>query len=159
MPFINRRTFTIATAGLAILPPSLALASGHQVEMLNKHPSDNTRMVFDPRLITVNVGDTVTFVPTDKSHNSESIKGMAPDGAELWKGKINQEVAVTFSQPGYYGYKCTPHVALGMVGLIVVEGDGKLDSLEAAKAVKHRGKAKKVFQEIWAEAESQGLTA
>ncbi|MEM8595097.1 MAG: pseudoazurin [Pseudomonadota bacterium] len=159
MPFINRRTFVIATSALTILPPQLALAATHQIEMLNKHPSDNTRMVFHPRLLLVSAGDTVTFVPTDKAHNSSSIKGMVPEGGETWKGKINAEISVTLTKPGYYGYVCTPHQALGMVGLIVVEGDGKLDNLEAAKAVKHRGKSKQVFEQIWAEAESQGLTA
>ena len=40
-------------------------------------------------MLSVNVGDTVKFVPSDKGHNSESIKGMLPKGAKKWKGKIN----------------------------------------------------------------------
>lgn len=114
-------------------------------------------MVFYPRILQVNSGDTVTFESVDKGHNSASIKGMIPDGAESWKGKINKDVSVTFEQPGFYGYVCTPHGTNGMVGLIVVEGEGKLDNLESAKKVKQRGKSKKAFKAIWEEAEEMGL--
>jgi pseudoazurin len=99
----------------------------------------------------------VSFVPTDRSHNSASIDGMIPEAAEPWDGRINQSIDVTLTVPGIYGYKCTPHLALGMAGLIIVEGEGKLDNLEAAKAVRQRGRATQVWEEIWAEAEAAGL--
>ena len=99
----------------------------------------------------------MTFLPVEKGHNSASIKGMIPDGAAKWKGKINKEITVTFDKLGYYGYMCTPHYALGMVGMVIVEGEAKLANLDAAKAVKHRGKAKKEWEEIWAQAEAEGL--
>ena len=35
-----------------------------------------------------------------------------------------------------------------MIGLIVVNGDGKLDNLEDAKGAKHRGKAKKAWKKL-----------
>lgn len=160
MLLVSRRTFVLSTAALAVARPSLVrAATTHEVQMLNVNPDDpKQRMVFYPHLLTIQPGDTVKFVATDKSHNSVSIDEMIPEGAEGWEGKINEEVDVTFDQPGFYGYQCVPHTALGMVGLIVVEGDGKLDNLEAAQAVKHRGKAKQVFEQIWAEAEAEGLT-
>ena len=83
-------------------------------------------------------GDTVTFVPTDRSHNAESIDGMLPDGAEPFAGKMNKEISVTFDQEGVYGVKCNPHYAMGMVALVQV---GEAGNLEAAKGVKHPGKA------------------
>ena len=46
-----------------------------------------------------------------------------------------------------------------MVGLIVVEGDGMLYNLKAAKGIKHRGKAKKAWKEIWEAADEAGLTS
>ncbi|MEM0943131.1 MAG: pseudoazurin [Pseudomonadota bacterium] len=159
MPNLSRRTFVISTAALAVTAPSISLANAVSVEMLNKHPDIKGRMVFFPRILTVQPGDTVTFVPTDKGHNSASIKGMTPDGGETWNGKINAEVSVTLSKPGFYGYRCTPHETAGMVGLVIVEGDGKLANLEAAKGVRSRGRAKKVWEEIWAEADAQGFTA
>ena len=158
MIVISRRQALILTAGLVLVRPSPALAAEYKVEMLNKHPEDKKkRNVFLPTILTVQPGDMVTFVPTNNGHNSASTKGMIPEGAEPWKGKVNKEISVTFEKPGFYGYQCTPHVALGMVGLVIVEGEGKLDNLEAAKAVKQRGKAKKAWQEIWAQAEAEGL--
>ena len=116
-------------------------------------------MIFSPRLLKVQVGDEVSFLPTDKGHNSEIIKGMLPAGAEKWKGKINKQVDVVFDTPGFYGYQCKPHANMGMIGLIVVEGDGMLDNLDEARSVKHRGKAKKAWKALWEEADAAGFTA
>ncbi|TIV43623.1 MAG: pseudoazurin, partial [Mesorhizobium sp.] len=85
------------------------------------------------------------FVPTDKTHDAQSIKGMVPDGAEPFKGKMNEEVTVTLTQEGVYGVKCAPHYGMGMVALIAV---GKPVNLDTATAVKHSGKAKKVFADL-----------
>ena len=158
MTAISRRHALIMAGGLVLVRPSLALAADYKVDMLNKHPEDKkVRNVFLPLIVSVQPGDSVTFVPVDPGHNSASMKGMIPQGTEPWKGKIGKEISVTFEKPGIYGYKCTPHLALGMVGLVIVEGQGKLDNLEAAKGVKQRGKAKKVWQEIWAQAEAEGM--
>lgn len=104
-------------------------------------------MVFQPDFIVAAPGDTITFVPTDKSHDAESIKGMFPDGAEPFKGKMNEQITVTFDKEGVYGVKCTPHYGMGMVALVVV---GKPVNLDQAKAVKQTGKAKKVFEQLFA---------
>ena len=158
MALISRREALLIAGGLVLVQPSLAVAAEHRVEMLNRHPDDKKkRNVFLPRILTVQPGDTVNFVTVDRGHNSASIDGMLPEGAEEWKGKLSKDTAVTFDKPGYYGYLCTPHYALGMVGLIIVEGDGRLANLETAKAVKHRGRARAEFEEIWAEAEAGGL--
>jgi len=157
---ISRRTMMASTAIIAatLVAPVLAKeATTHVVEMLNKHPEDKKqRMVFYPRVLKIKAGDTVLFKSTDKGHNAESIDDMIPEDSVEWKSKISGDEEVTFEKPGVYGYKCTPHAATGMVGLIVVEGEGMLDNLEAAQAVKQRGKTKKVFEEIWAEAEAAG---
>ncbi|RVB46872.1 plastocyanin/azurin family copper-binding protein, partial [Mesorhizobium sp. M7A.F.Ca.CA.001.06.1.1] len=75
---------------LAAAVSILALAGGasaeeHMVQMLNK--GEKGAMVFQPAFVKAAPGDTVKFVPTDKSHDAESIKGMLPDGAEPFKGK------------------------------------------------------------------------
>lgn len=109
-----------------------AFAADYEVHMLNK--GADGAMVFEPAFLQVQPGDTVTFVPTDKGHNVETIKDMIPEGAEAFKGKINEIYKVTFEVPGFYGIKCTPHFAMGMVGLVVV-GDGQANA-GAAQAVK-----------------------
>ncbi len=158
---LQRRTLLMAAGASMMLPATTGLAmTEHVVQMLNKHPeNDKLRQVFFPRIIAVQPGDTVTFQATDRGHNSASTDGMVPDGAEGWKGSISKDVSVTFDTPGFYGYRCVPHASLGMVGLVVVEGDGKLDNLAAAQGVNQRGKAKAAWDEIWAEAEAMGLLA
>lgn len=152
MPGLSRRKFVAGSiavvAAPVVLAPGQAFAAEHEVHMVNKGANGDT-MVFEPSLIRVAAGDTVKFIPTDKSHNAESIRGMLPDGAELFKGKINQEIDVTFTVPGVYGVKCLPHLAMGMVALVVV--DDPAVNLEAAKAVKNPPKAKERFDAMFAE--------
>jgi pseudoazurin len=71
---------------------------------------------------------------------------MVPDGAEPFKSKFNQEIVVTFENEGVYGVKCAPHYAMGMVAIVQV---GEPVNLDAAKAVKHRGKATAAFAELF----------
>ncbi|MEL7343391.1 MAG: pseudoazurin [Pseudomonadota bacterium] len=156
---LNRRAFvaaaSAAASSLALVKP--ALAGGHtvhEVQMLNKHPEDpKLRQVFFPRIIVVKPGDAVSFVGVDKGHNSASAKDMIPEGAEAWNGRVNDDIEVTFDTPGFYGYQCTPHATAGMVGLVIVEGEGMMDNLEDAQGVRQRGKAKATWEDIWAEVE------
>ena len=141
---------TLVAAALA-LPPYAAFAADHQVMMLNKD-SEGRPMQFEPAFLKVAVGDTVTFIATDKTHNSESIAKAIPPGAQGWKGKINQEVSVTFDVAGFYGYKCLPHVGMGMVGLIQV---GDAGSPDAALAGTVPGKGKARMAELIAQAQGQ----
>lgn len=138
---------TALTVAILALAAGAADAADHQVKMLNK--GEKGAMVFEPAFIKAAPGDTVTFVPADKSHNAEAIKDMVPDGAEMFKGKLSEPVTVTVSVEGVYGVKCTPHYGMGMVALIVA---GNPTNLEKAKAVKHPGKAKKAFEELFAQA-------
>ena len=138
---LSRRTLQLAGTAALIARPVMA----------------EQRMIFKPAFLMINPGDTVQFVSADKGHNSEIIDDMIPEGAEGWKGRINDDIEVTFETPGFYGYKCTPHVGTGMVGLIVVQGDGMMDNLEAAQKVRHRGQAKKRFEALWEMAEEAGV--
>lgn len=135
---------------LAILATTVALAltgaanaAEHEVLMLNKGAKG--AMVFEPDFVQAQPGDTIRFVPTDKSHNAESIKGMVPEGAQAFKGKVNEEIVYTVEAEGVYGVKCLPHYGMGMVMLISV---GSPVNMDEAKAVKHPGKAKAHFAEL-----------
>jgi pseudoazurin len=135
----------VLAAAFAVVGPA-AMAADHEIMMLNK--GEKGVMVFEPDLIRIAPGDTVTFVATHKSHNAETIPGMLPEGAEPFVGKMNEDVTVTFTEPGVYGVKCKPHLGMGMVAAVVV---GDPVNLEEAKAVKNPGKAGKVFAEILGE--------
>lgn len=136
----------ILIAAAAILSlAGQAFAADHQIQMLNK--GEKGAMVFQPDFIQAQPGDTVTFLPTDRLHDAESIKGMIPDGAAPFKGKLNEQITVQFDVEGVYGVKCSPHYGMGMVALIVV---GKPTNLASAKAVKQVGNAKKKFEALFA---------
>ncbi len=144
------KTFYAAALAIGLAMPCSAFAADHEVKMLNKG-SDGTPMVFEPLVVKAAPGDTITFVPTDKSHNSASMKGGLPEGADAWKGKTNEQITVTVNAEGVYMYQCTPHLGMGMVGAIVV---GQPTNLEAVKALKYPGKAKKTAEKIFAEIEA-----
>jgi pseudoazurin len=143
---IMKYRIAIAAALAALMSAGAAEAADHQVQMLNK--GEKGAMVFQPDLVVAAPGDTVTFVPTDKGHDAASIDGMIPDGAQPFKGEIGKPLTVTLDKEGIYGVKCVPHYGMGMVALVVV---GKPTNLEQAEAIKQPGKAKKVFQELFAE--------
>ena len=117
------------------------------LEMLNKR-DDGAKMVYSEDIARVNVGDTITWVPTSKGHNVEMVAG--PAGVELpKKSKNNKEFAMTFETPGIYYYWCTPHKSMGMIGLVVVGDDvSNKDAIAKAKAM---GKSKKKFKALLGE--------
>ena len=114
---MKARHFVIAIAGLA-LAASPAAAREWRVAMVNR--GANGTMDFTPAFLRIAPGDTVRFVAQDKSHNAESIRELTPPGGTLFKGAMNQDALVKFTKPGLYGYKCLPHFAMGMVGLVQV---------------------------------------
>ena len=124
--------------GAAAIFMALALPAGaadFEVHMLNKGAEG--AMVFEPAFVKVAPGDTVTFIPTDKGHNVETIKDMIPEGAEAFKSKMNETYKVTFDKAGAYGVKCTPHVGMGMVGVVVVgDAPANLDAVKTGKLPK-----------------------
>lgn len=130
------RSLLALAAGLMIAAP--AAAKDIVVHMKNKGAAGV--MVFEPAFVRAQVGDTVRFVPTDKSHNAETIPGMVPAGGPTFKGKINEAIAFKVTKPGVYGIKCQPHLSMGMVALVQA---GAPANLAGAKAVKLPGLAKK----------------
>lgn len=139
-----KKLIVALAVGTAVVFAGAAGAAEFEVKMLNK--GEKGAMVFEPDYIKAAPGDTIRFVPTDKGHNAETIKGMVPEGAESFKSKFNEEFTVTLDQEGVYGVKCTPHYGMGMVALIEV---GEATNLEDAKVVKHPGKAKTAFAELF----------
>ena len=92
------------------------------------------------------IGDTITWLPTNKGHNVEFKVG--PEGWELpKKSKNNKEVEITFDMPGIYFYQCTPHKAMGMIAIVVV-GDDTSNKDTILKASKVKGKSKKKLKEL-----------
>jgi plastocyanin len=106
-----------------LLAPVCARAADHIVYL-----SDGS---FDPKSLTIAVGDTVTFksfgntsphnVHADddsfrcSSHCRGDGSGANGDPARDWSA------TVAFNAPGVVGYRCDPHYQYGMVGSITVQ--------------------------------------
>ncbi|MBA8910249.1 pseudoazurin [Aminobacter ciceronei] len=135
----------LLTAFAVGAPWAAASAAEYEVQMRNKG-TDGQAWQFEPAFLKIAPGDTVTFVSADKGHNSETTELLVPKDGTTWKGKINEPVKVTFDQEGVYAYKCLPHAALGMVGVIQV--GNSVANVEAAKNAKIPGKGKTRLAEL-----------
>ena len=133
----------LAIALLALLSTP-SFAADMSIEMLNKDSNGN-KMVYGQEIVNIDVGGTVTWLPTSKGHNVEMIA--SPNGMKL-KSKNGKEVKITFDTPGIYYYWCTPHKGMGMIGLVVVGNDlSNIDDIASAKAI---GKSKKKLKSLLA---------
>ena len=134
-------------AGIVALFATNAYAEDLTIEMLNKR-DDGAKMAYSQDIARIDVGDTITWVPTSKGHIVHFVAG--PEGWDLpKKSKNNKEVAITFDTPGVYMYQCTPHATMGMFAMVIVGDD--LSNLDDIKAMKMRGKSKKKMKSILAD--------
>ncbi len=130
---------------IIMLITTTSFAADITVEMLNKRKSDNASMVYSEDISRIDVGDTITWVPTTKGHNVHFLAG--PEGWEVpKKSKFNKEVSMTFDIPGIYYYQCTPHKSMGMIALVVVGGD--TSNKDAISKIKAMGKSKKKLPKL-----------
>jgi pseudoazurin len=125
---------------------SMAYSADMSIDRLNKLGKE--RMVYSVDVAEIDAGDTITWLPASKGHNVHFIAG--PDGWDLpKKSKNNKEVAITFDTPGIYLYQCTPHASMGMIALVIVDGD--TSNLDAIAKAKVRGKSKKKLKKLLGE--------
>ncbi|WP_241966827.1 cupredoxin domain-containing protein [Haloplanus aerogenes] len=85
---------------------------------------------FDPHVVRIAVGGTVTFVNESGSHTATAYHPgndqpqLVPDGSDAWgSGLLTSQGATfqhTFDTEGIYHYYCAPHESLGMIGSVVV---------------------------------------
>ena len=121
-----------------------AFAEDISIDMLNKR-DDGAKMVYSQDIARIDVGDTITWLPKSKGHNVEFIAG--PQMNALPKNsKRNNFHSVEFKTPGVYLYGCTPHLNMGMLGLIIVGDD--LHNLEKIRDVKLSRIAKSVLDDL-----------
>lgn len=107
MPITMKQFLSITTIALFGAVPFTVAAEEFEVLMLNA-AADNAHHtnVFTPDILHVEVGDTVTFIPTDTGHNTASKRGMIPEGAEPWNSPMDEVFSITFTVEGVYGYVC-----------------------------------------------------
>src|SRR3546814_19774401 len=133
---MQRLRISVLIGTFTILVTHAAYASPVQVEMLNKR--DGELFVYSPDLVRIAPGESVSFVPTTKGHNVESIKGMLPEGVDAIKLGFNEASTVTFTAQGVYGIRCTPHTGAGMEAAIIVGETVNLAAAMVAAGQLHR---------------------
>ena len=131
----------LLSAALIVLSSAAVFAETIKIQMLNVNEAGD-KMVFSQELIRAELGDVIKFVPTDKSHNAQSVKNALPDDQKKFKGKMNKEIEYLVTEAGLTAVVCQPHQTMGMVALIVVGNDvsNAQDILDAG--VRGKGKIK-----------------
>lgn len=142
------RKFLAACIILA-LTASTSSAAEVVVEMLSRDKTANLGNVYKPGLIRVNRGDTVKWKATQSGHNVAFVAGAVPAGVPLFTSPMSKDVNFKFEKPGIYLYKCTPHIGMGMVGIVLVGNDKS--NLAAVKATYVPPLAKKRLEPIFVE--------
>ena len=114
-----------------ILAAAVLLGAGASMgAMAEEHIVKAVITNWQPMVTYAKPGDTIKFMGM-AGHNTETLPGMIPEGAEGWSSKMGEEgFSVTLDKEGAYIFKCTPHMTTGMVASIVV-GDGAPKNLAA----------------------------
>jgi plastocyanin len=79
--------------------------------------SFGNNLMFTPKNVTINVGDTVVWSNTGGTHT------VTGDGSDPFcgNGAISTSCSHTFSTAGMFSYHCIPHQQFGMVGTVIVQ--------------------------------------
>jgi len=140
---VSRRRFVRATGAAAlgaagVLAGCLGGGGGGGVEGAAETvlAGPGGSLIFEPREVTVAVGETVGWRFESAGHNvsadpRHSDRVSLPDGAEPFASydgdkkfqtvATGESYAYTFETPGEYDYVCVPHARQGMIGTVVVE--------------------------------------
>jgi len=102
---------------------------------------------FSPNILFINPGDTVQW-ENMIIHDSVSMEGLIPEGAEPWVFKLGQNGAVTLTEEGVYIYKCNPHYPLGMVAAIIVGKPVNIEQVQANATGRSKGIVIKVVRAL-----------
>ena len=100
---------------------ALVDAQEQSIEMLNE--KNGQMMVFSEELVFLEVGQSLVWRATDKTHSVMFLKDGIPKGVETFRSPFNVDGRFLFKTPGVYVYKCLAHYGMGMIGVVVVGGD------------------------------------
>ncbi len=112
-----------------VAPPTTTTIPGMQIPTVTVGPGGS--FTFDPETIIIRAGETVRWRFASLGHNVVSGSGSTADGIFCSpddSGCANAPLANTgtiyehtFPEPGTFPYFCTPHLAFGMRGRVIVE--------------------------------------
>lgn len=119
----SRPSSLIFLASTFIALSNASGAAEHVVRIVSDYES--LRMVFEPKHLEIESGDTVTWVnEANEEHNIVTYPDGYPRDAEAFQSPImtraGERFSHTFELPGTYEYHCIPHLPMGMHGQIIV---------------------------------------
>ena len=110
-----RIVFTLLFFLNLVIISKVALAETIQIEFTENDS-------YSLEIAYIDAGDTIEWLPKNEGHNVEFIVGPKMDELPN-NSKMNESHSVLFKTPGVYLYGCTPHLNMGMLGLIIVGND------------------------------------
>lgn len=105
----------LSLTALAMAPRAVSAQEPAQVRIKGEISGSQLRMYFDPAMLTVSPGTTVTWVNEDGSNHTVKF-GDASSG----RMGHHKTWSRTFSAPGTYPYECAIHGA-SMSGTVIVQ--------------------------------------
>ena len=81
----------------------------------------NGNLVFEPNEVTVNAGETVTFVNNALPPHNIIVDGRADLSRESLMFSPGETQEIVFADVGDFNFKCAPHEGAGMKGIIHVK--------------------------------------
>jgi manganese oxidase len=128
-----RRGIALFAATTAFGLGACAAAPAPRVIDVTIH-DDGGRLRFEPGQVEVRRGDIVrwTMGSATMPHNVEFVRNGTPDGVDLGDARVGPYLTASGDSyevviddrfhDGAYSYVCSPHVAMGMTGSIIVNG-------------------------------------
>jgi len=86
-----------------------------------KMGSDGGQLVFDPKVVTIKVGDTVKWVNNKAYPHNVVFDGNEALSHKKLAQKPKAELETTFNEAGEFSYYCSPHRGAGMQGKVIVQ--------------------------------------
>ena len=86
-----------------------------------KMGSDGGQLVFEPKVVTIKVGDTAKWVNNKAFPHNVVFDGHAELSHKKLAQKPKAELESTFNEAGEFAYYCSPHRGAGMQGKVVVQ--------------------------------------
>lgn len=133
---------------LSLFPALVLLGASLTASAQETHEINAEARVFNPDILYIKPGDSVQWVNMAVGgHDSVSIEGLIPEGAQPWRSPIGENFGVTLTVEGVYAYVCEPHIGFGMMGVIVVDKPVNIDAAVAFAREKMQGPFRRIIGE------------
>ena len=114
MLWMSRLTIMLTSLFLSFSLASTAYAAEIQMGY-------NGNLVFEPNEVTVDAGETVTFVNNALPPHNIIVDGRADLSRESLMFSPGETQEIVFADTGDFKFKCAPHEGAGMKGVIHVK--------------------------------------